>query len=133
MRYLVVQLPDPRPSLVVETVQDAAKSFESFRTTLLAHGCHAGLLFDASTCIVVRDTHMSLYEDSIVQEASLATEALLGPARGRALDQRVAEWLRQMAADWDHTLSKEPSVAAALLTDVVPALSGSQITEVRAA
>ena len=132
MRYIVVQLPDLRPALVVETASDAVASFEQFRSTLLAQGCHAGLIFDESSCIVVRDTYTSLDEASFIQEATLPTHALLGDAQAGSLDQRVADWLRRMAADWNHTLPKEAFVAP-LLTDVVPALSGCAITEVRAA
>jgi hypothetical protein len=49
-----------------------------------------------------------------------------------SLDQRVGEWVRSMAADWYHTLPDEPTIVAPLLTDVVPALSGSAISELKA-
>ena len=132
MRFLVTHPPDPRPALVVETVSrvDAAV-IADFKEALLRLGCPNGPVFDQKDCVVLRDTYSSLDAASLAEDGRVATERLLSRVvNGRALDERVFDWLHSMAASWNDTLPTEQDVAAPFITDIVPAVSGSSIRQV---
>jgi hypothetical protein len=99
---------------------------------MLGAGCPNGLLFDSNECVILRDTYSSLEVGSLEEDGRVPTDQLLArlPARGRALEQRVFEWLRAMAASWNSTLPLDGAVAAPFITDIVPAVSGSHVREV---
>lgn len=132
MRFLVTHPPDPRPALVVQTVEKVDDpSLAAFKHLLLRMGCPNGLIFDADRCVIVRDSYSSLDASSLKEDGSVATDRLLVRVRnGRRLPDRVFDWLRSMAASWDAALPDEPEVAAPFITDIVPAVSGSSIQAV---
>ena len=132
MRFLVTHPPDPRPALVVETVPHVdAATIATFKEALLRLSCPNGLIFDEKDCVILRDTYSSLDVTSLAEDGRVATERLLAHvADGRALEQRVFDWLRSMAASWNDTLPTEQDVAAPFITDIVPAVSGSSIRQV---
>lgn len=131
--FLVSHPPDPRPALVVETTAaiDAA-AIGRLKQRMLGLGCPNGLLFDANECVIVRDTYSSLEADSLEEDGRVSTDLLLAQVRrpGRTLDQRVLDWLRSMSASWNTALPIDGAVAAPFITDIVPAVSGSQVREV---
>jgi hypothetical protein len=132
VRFLVTHPPDPRPALVVETTPRVdSEAIASLKETLQRLGCPNGLLFDEDVCAILRDTYASLGVDSLAEDGSVATDRLLARvANGRALEQRVFDWLRSMAASWNDALPAEQDVAAPFIMDIVPAVSGSSILQV---
>lgn len=131
MRFYVTHPPDPRPSLVVETMAHVdTAAVDRLKTALLGMRCPNGLLFDARQCFILRDTYSSRDEASFEVEGPIATDRLLARiAPGRALDARVSDWLRSMAGSWNETLPRDQEVAAPFLTDIVPAVSGSRVRQ----
>jgi hypothetical protein len=131
--FLVTHPSDPRPALVVETIAriDAA-AVDSLKQRMLGLGCPNGLLFDANECVILRDSYSSLDVDSLVEEGRVLTDRLLAkvPAAGHLMDRRVFDWLRSMATRWDTALPVDGDVAVPFITDIVPALSGSNVREV---
>lgn len=99
---------------------------------MLGLGCPNGLLFDANECLVLHDTYSSLEIDSLQEDGRVATNRLLEliPANVRTLDERVLNWLHAMASSWNTALPLDGDVAAPFITDIVPAVSGSNIREV---
>jgi len=130
---LVSHPPDPRPALVVETTAtiDAA-AIDRLKQRMLGLGCPNGLLFDANECVILRDTYSSLEVDSLQEDGRVSTDLLLARVRrpDRSLEQRVLDWLRSMAASWNTALPVDGAIAAPFITDIVPAVSGSQVREV---
>lgn len=131
--FSVSHPPDPRPALLVQTTTriDAA-AIDELKGRMIGWGCPNGLLFDATECVILRDAYTSLEVDSLVEEGRVRTDQLLVrlPAGGRALEQRVSEWLRGTAASWNTTLPPDGRVAAQFIADIVPAVSGAEIREV---
>ncbi len=109
-----------------------APAIEELKARMIGWGCPNGLLFDSTECVILRDAYTSLEVDSLVEEGRVRTDQLLArlPSGGRALEQRVSEWLRGMAASWNSTLPPDGKVAAQFIADIVPAVSGSEIREV---
>jgi hypothetical protein len=132
VRFLLTHPPDPRPALVVETVGRVdTGAIDRLRQALLRLGCPNGLLFDADACVILRDRYTSLQGESIIEDGRIPTDRVLARMpRGRPLEQRVSDWLRSMATNWDDALPKEQDVAAPFITDIVPAVSGSSIRQV---
>jgi hypothetical protein len=133
MLVFVTHPPDPRPALVVETTERIdTGAVERLKQRMFGLGCPNGLLFDADDCVIVRDTYTSLGADSLKEEGRVPTERLLSRdrARGRTMDERVLDWLRSMASSWNNALPLDGDVAAPFITDIVPAVSGSNIREV---
>jgi hypothetical protein len=130
---LITHPPDPRPALVVETVARIDETaMGQLKERMLGLSCPNGLLFDGNHCAIIRDTYTSLEVASLVEDSRVATDALLArvPAAGRTVDQRVLDWLRSMAASWNSALPTEGDVAIPFITDIVPAVSGSQVRQV---
>jgi len=132
VRLLVNHPPDPRPALVVETVERVnPETIARLQHELYRLGCPNGLLFDESSCVVLRDTYSSMRPDSLVADSRVKTlDVLARVANGRSLDRRVLDWVRSMAASWNDALPSEPDVAAPFITDIVTAVSGSSIHQV---
>jgi hypothetical protein len=133
MLVFVTHPPDPRPALVVETTERIDPSaVERLKQRMLGLGCPNGLLFDANDCVIVRDAYTSLDASSLEEDGRVPTERLLSRVRapGRSMDEQVLDWLRSMASSWSHALPLEGDVAAPFITDIVPAVSGSNIREV---
>lgn len=133
MLAFVTHPPDPRPALVVETTERIdADTVECLKQRMFGLGCPNGLLFDAEDCVLVRDTYTSLDPDSIKEDGRVPTERLLSRihALDRPLDERVLDWLNSMASSWNNALPSEGDVASPLITDIVPAVSGSSIRKV---
>lgn len=128
MRYIVLHDPDTRPALIIETCARITQDkIRKFREELFGRGCAHGLLFDPTRAVLVRDSFWTMSVESVQVDKELATEDVLAHATGPSLDARVQDWLGRMAASWNEALPDEDEAAAALLTDVVPALSGSSI------
>lgn len=130
MRFFVTHSPDPRPALIVETVariDDAAIS--GLKRAMHGRGCSNGLLFDARECVIVRDSYESADIDSLRASDRLSTEAVLARVRagGRALEDRIHEWLLSMSANYDEVLPPESPFAMLFLADIVPAVMGASI------
>jgi len=133
MLFIVTHPPDPRPALFVETTARVeAGVIHRLKQRMLGSGCPNGLLFDESECVILHDTYRSLGEDSLEEDGRVSTDRLLSRvrARGRTIDQRVLDWLQSMSASWNTALPVDGDVAAAFITDIVPAVSGSHIDEV---
>lgn len=132
MRFLVKTPPDPRPTLVVDLVEQVdAATMDAFKNVLVRLGCPHGLLFDVQECVILRDSYTSLNADSLEEEGRVPTDRLLaGIATGRPLDARVLAWLRSMASSWNETLPAEAELAAPFITDIVPAISGASVHQV---
>jgi len=131
--FQVTHPPDPRPVLVVETTAHIDEGvIEGLKQRMLGMGCSNGLLFDADECLILRDTYTSLEVDSLQVDARVSTARLLArmPGPDVPMDQRVLHWLHSMAASWDTALPPDPDVTAHFITDIVPAVSGSDIHEV---
>jgi hypothetical protein len=132
--FLVTHPPDPRPALLVETtVRIDEGAVEQLKQRMLGLGCPNGLLFDDDECLILRDTYSSLDVDSLEEESRVPTDRLLARVRrgpAGTIDQRVLDWLQSMAASWNSTLPLDGDVATPFITDIVPAISGSQIREV---
>lgn len=129
----VTHPPDPRPALVVETLEHIdTLAVERLKQRMFGLGCPNGLLFDADDCVIVRDTYTSLGADSLKEDGRVPTRQLLSLVRapGRTLEERVLDWLRSMASSWNSALPLDGDVAAPFITDIVPAVSGSSIREV---
>ncbi|AUX42460.1 uncharacterized protein SOCE26_038930 [Sorangium cellulosum] len=89
-------------------------------------GCGNGLVLDAEQCVILHDSFRSMDPDSIEQEpATLETPRLLG-ANGGPIEQRLERWLNALATNWHGAVPRE-AWSAPLLTDVVPAASGSVV------
>jgi hypothetical protein len=128
MRYFVSQPHETRPSLVVETCESITTDrIRAFRNDLFGRGCAHGLLFDEHEAVLLRDAFWTMSADSIKEEARLSTDVVLHRAQGESLDARVQDWLARMASSWNEALPEDGDAAAALLHDVVPALSGSAV------
>lgn len=125
-----------RPSLVVDTVAavDGAAAAR-LRDALYGLGCSTGILFDAQSCVILRDTFRSMEPSSIVESARVATREVLrdGDGSEALLDARVERWLHALSTDWDHALPLEPGLAAPFLEDIVPVASGSVVRALRPA
>ncbi|MGC4064928.1 MAG: hypothetical protein QM784_09855 [Polyangiaceae bacterium] len=133
MLFFVNHPPDPRPALVVETTTSIdAAVIDRLKQRMLGLGCPNGLLFDADQCVLLHDTYSSLEVDSLQEAGRVATNCVLArlPASSRTLDQRVLNWLQSMASSWSTALPLDGDIAAPFITDVVPAVSGSNIREV---
>lgn len=131
--FFVTHSPDPRPTLVVETCPAInAAAIDGLKQRMLGLGCPNGLLFDANQCVIFRDAYRSLDADSLEEDGRVSTEGVLAKVRPaeRSLDQRVLEWLRSMAASWNTALPMDGEIAAPFITDIVPAVSGSDVREV---
>lgn len=93
---------------------------------MLGLGCGNGLVLDADRCVILHDSFASMDPGSIEQEpAELETSRLIG-ANGGPIEQRLERWLNALATNWHSTLPREEGPAP-LLTDVVPAASGSVV------
>lgn len=133
MLFFVNHPPDPRPALVVETTTRIdAEVIDRLKQRMLGLGCPNGLLFDAAECVLLHDTYSSLDVDSLQEDGRVPTHRVLArvPASSRTLDQRVLNWLQSMAASWNTALPLDGDIAAPFITDIVPAVSGSNIREV---
>ncbi len=64
-------------------------------------------------------------ESIVVGPEQLPTAAVLAKVGPGPLDERVATWLEMLSAHWDSALPLEPAVAAPLIADIVPAVSGA--------
>lgn len=128
MRFIVTQPNETRPTLVVETCERiSAERLLAFRSELFGMGCAHGLLFDDHEVAVLRDGFWTMSVDSVVEESRQRTDRVLVRAAGRTLDARVGDWLSRMSSSWGDALPEDRDAAAALLYDVVPALSGSSV------
>src|SRR5580693_8036011 len=109
MRFVAKHLPDPRPTLIVETVPSVDDSaIAALKEALSGRGCANGLLFDAKECVLVHDTYTSNDSSSFQEDGRFSTDRLLSRILGgRPLDERVFDWLRSMAASWSDTLPAE--------------------------
>jgi hypothetical protein len=119
-----------RPTLVVDTVLDVDAAMETLRSDLHGMGCPNGILFDESHCVILRDTFSSMEAASIIEDGRLSTDEVLervAGGHGRSLDDRVERWLETLSSSWDQALSQDPEVAAAFITDIVPAAFGSVV------
>lgn len=129
MRFVLTHPSETRPSLVVMTC-DAITDAEirRLRDEMFNLGCATGLLFDPEQCVILRDSFQSMSADAIVREGEpLGSDDVLAQAGGGSLDARVNRWLEMMSSSWNTALPSEPATAAPLITDVVPAASGSLI------
>jgi len=130
-RFTLTQGNDPRSTLVVDVcdrIDDQA--IARLRQFMFTYGCSTGLLFDATTCILYRDTFSDLSEGSIEEESRIPTAALLetlGTGNAGPLDQRVRRWLELLGASWSTAVPANPAEAQDLLYDVVPAATGASI------
>lgn len=126
-RYLLTPPGDTRPSLLVELcpkVDDAVLA--QVREAMFGLGCGNGLVLDAQECVILHDTFRSTGPDSIELEPTrLETPRLLGVS-GEPIEQRLERWLHGLATNWHGTVPRD-AWATALLTDVVPAASGSLV------
>jgi hypothetical protein len=131
--FFVNHPPDPRPALVVETTTRIDGGvIDRLKQRMLGLGCPNGLLFDADNCVLLHDTYSSLEVDSLQEDRRVPTARVLArvPASSRTLDQQVLDWLQSMAASWNTALPLDGDIAAPFITDIVPAVSGSNIREV---
>ncbi len=126
-RYLLTPPGDTRPSLLVELCPRVDEDvLREAREAMFGLGCGNGLVLDAKQCVILHDTFKSMDSGSIEQEpARLETPRLLGIGDG-PIEQRLERWLNALATNWHDTVPHEAWVAP-LLTDVVPAASGSLI------
>lgn|GEM_PF-2100033 len=129
MRFYLTPPDGTRPTVVVETcplVNDAA--IAELSADIYGLSCPNGILFDEHHCVILRDTFASMDASSVQVDAKLATEDVLNriTAEG-SLDHRVERWLEVLSASWDDALSREPSIAAAFIPDIVSAASGSSV------
>jgi hypothetical protein len=99
---------------------------------MLGLGCPNALLFDERECLILHDTYSSLDVDSLKEDGRLPTDRVLAFVHtpDRALDERVLSWLELMATSWNTALPSDGDMAAPFITDIVPAVSGSNIREV---
>lgn len=112
------------------TLIDAA-AIDRLKQRMLGFGCPNGLLFDTNECLILHDTYSSLDADSLEEDGRVETDRLLARVRGRgSIEQRVLNWLQSMAASWNTALPLDGDMAAPFITDIVPALSGSHLSEV---
>lgn len=126
MRFIVTPPNETRPTLVVETCERiTAERLLAFRSELFGMGCAHGLLFDDQEVAVLRDGFWTMSVDSVVEESRQRTDRVLVHATGTTLETRVGDWLSRMSSSWGDALPEDRDAAAALLYDVVPALSGS--------
>jgi hypothetical protein len=132
MHFLVTHPPDPRPALVAETVARVdERAIADLKMALHRLGCPNGLVFDENVCVILRDTYDSMEASSLAEDGRVATDRVLARvANGRALEQRVFDWLRSMAASWNDALPMDQEAAAPFIADIVPAVSGSSIRQV---
>lgn len=132
--FFVTHPHDPRPALVVETsarIDDDV--IAELKERMLGLGCPNGLLFDPDHCVILHDTYSSLGADSLREDGRVATDAVLArvdASRANALEQRVLKWLQSMASSWNTALPLDGDIASPFISDIVPAVSGSEIREV---
>lgn len=131
MKFLVTPPDGSRPSLVVETrTQINEAAIQDLRAQLYGMGCPNGVLFDATNCLIFRDTFASMDKDSIIVEGTqLKTNDVLLRFGGTTdtLDRRVERWLGMLSTNWNYALSEESAVAAPFIADIVPAASGAVV------
>ena len=93
---------------------------------MLTLGCSNGLVLDAEQCLILHDTFASMDPISIeVDPSRMETARLLGTTDG-PIEQRLERWLDALVTNWHDSVPHE-AWAAPLLTDVVPAASGSLV------
>lgn len=104
-------------------------AINELRALLYGMGSASGILFDSQECVILRDTFVSMNEDSIeVEGARLkAEEVLARVGTSGSLDERVERWLSVLSTHWDQALPHEPALAAPFIADIVPAASGSLV------
>jgi hypothetical protein len=131
MHFVVSHPPDPRPALIVETMNVVDEmAIDLVKKLMIRRQCPNALLFDDRDCVLLRDTYSNSSASSI-EEERLDTASVLARVATRAgLDGRVFDWLRSMAASWSDALPTEPAVAGPFIADIVPAVSGSTIRQV---
>ncbi len=127
-RYLLTPPGETRPSLLVELCPEVDETvLQEVREAMFGLGCGNGLVLDAERCLILHDTYQSI-EDSRsieVEPASLDTQRLLG-ANGGSIEQRLERWLNALTTNWHDSIPHE-TWTAPLLTDVIPAASGSLV------
>ncbi|MGK3999970.1 hypothetical protein [Sorangium sp. So ce1024] len=124
-RYLLTPPGDTRPSLLVElcpSIDDTV--LREVREAMFGLGCGNGLVLDAEQCVILHDSFASMDPGAIEQEPTTLETARLIGASGGPIEQRLERWLNALATNWQSTLPRE-EWSAPLLTDVVPAASGS--------
>jgi hypothetical protein len=135
MRFLVIPENGYRPSLIVDVVEDASDQTvrNQFCEDLFGKGTSTGILFDAKTCVLLHDSFSDAGPQSIVVDVELSTDAVLArTGTTGSLEARVERWLTLLTERWHEALPVGES-AAALITNVVPAASGSIVHRVLAA
>lgn len=130
-RFTLTRGEDPRSTLVVDVcdrINDEA--IATVRHFMFGYGCASGLVFDETTCVLLRDTFSEMGESSIQEDRRIPTPALLatlGADNVGPLDVRVGRWLELLAASWQAAVPKDPAEAQDLLYDVVSAATGAAI------
>ena len=83
-----------------KTARIDTAAIDRLKQRMFGWGCPTGLLFDPNQCLILRDTYSSLEVGSLEEDGRVPTDRLLDrvPAPDRTLEQRVADWLRSMAA-----------------------------------
>jgi hypothetical protein len=127
LRYLLTPPGDTRPSLLVELCPRVDEGVLSdVRQVMYGLGCASALVLDSERCFILRDTYASTGPDAIVVEkAEIETQRLLG-AGGGSLEGRLERWHNALTTNWNAAIPRE-AWTAPLLTDVVPAASGSLV------
>lgn len=130
-RFTLTQGDDPRSTLVVDVCDRMDdEAIAHLRRFMLGYGCASGLIFDATTCVLLRDTFSEMSEASIKVDCRIPTPALLatlGAQNVGPLDVRVGRWLELLVASWQAAIPTEPVEVQELLYDVVPAATGANI------
>ncbi len=127
MKFVLTPPGSPRPNVIVETHATVSKRHEdALRTAMYSRNCANGLLFDATNCVVLRDTYDDMGPEAIRVEHRLETVAVLSLVEGNTLDERVQTWLELLSASWHHALPQDQA-SAPLMYDLVPAAVGTEI------
>ena len=127
MRFFLTPPGSARPAVIVDTHATLTPAHEAqLRSEMYDRNCANGMLFDATSCVALRDTFSDTGPQSIQVDATLLTEDVLRLVTAPTLDQRVETWLALLSASWDHALPTDPAVAH-LMYDFVPAAVGTSI------
>lgn len=127
MRILLATPGSSRPSVIAETHTTITDQTEQrLRELMYDRNCANGILFDPTTCVVLRDTYDDMGPEAIQVEFRLQTDEVLSLVRGSTLDDRVTTWLALLSSSWNHALPTSEAVAP-LLYDFVPAAVGTEI------
>ena len=126
-RYLLIPPGETRPSLLVELCPKVDESvFHEVKQAMFGLGCGNALVLDTERCFILRDTFQTMDAHSIeVEPVSLETQKLLDLS-GDPVAQRLERWLNALATNWHNSIPRE-AWTAPLLSDVVPAASGSLV------